>query len=161
MNLDEKPRPAAFYPHSQHRGFLYNFVARYTGDRKSLVPRIRKAVSEIDPNLAVADFLTLAQVVDDSIALQRLVAQLSTLFGILAALLACLAANALILPLGGLVLHIFGPEYAENGHTTLILLCIAGLGLIFLLHYLDDRLYEPEEVEEQLGIPVLADLRRR
>ena len=38
---------------------------------------------------------------------------------------------------------------------------IVGLGLVFLLHYLDDRLYEPEEVEEQLGIPVLADLRRR
>lgn len=51
------------------------------------------------------------------------------------ALLACLAANAVILPLGGLVLHIFGSEYAENGHTTLVLLCIAGLGLIVKDHH--------------------------
>jgi len=56
-------------------------------------------------------------------------------FTIRYAMLACLAANALILPLGGLVLHIFGAAYADNGHTTLVLLCIAGLGLIVKDHH--------------------------
>ena len=89
MYLKEKPRLAAFYPHSQHRGFLYSFVTRYTGDPKLLIPEIRRAVGEVDPNLPVGDFSTLAQVVDDSMAQERLVAQLSVLFGVLAALLAC------------------------------------------------------------------------
>ncbi len=33
-NLRESQKPAAFYPHAQHRGFLYTLVARYTGDRR-------------------------------------------------------------------------------------------------------------------------------
>jgi predicted permease len=88
-SLQENPKPAAFYPHSQHRGFLYNFVARYTGNPKTLIPEIKQAVSEIDSNLPVGDFTTLAQVVAGRMATQRLVAQLSAFFGILAALLAC------------------------------------------------------------------------
>jgi predicted permease len=89
MVLEERQKLAAFYPHAQHRGFLYTFIARYAGDPKTLIPRIRTAVSEVDPNLPVGDFATLADVVDASVAKQRLVALLSTLFGILAALLAC------------------------------------------------------------------------
>jgi predicted lysophospholipase L1 biosynthesis ABC-type transport system permease subunit len=89
MTLDEEPRPAAFYPYLQHPHFLYSFVVGYTGDPKRLIPQIRKAVGEVDANLPLGDFTTLAQVVDDSIARQRLVAQLSTLFAVLAALLAC------------------------------------------------------------------------
>jgi len=90
INLDEKQMPAAFYPHAQHHGlFLYTFVARYTGNPKLLMPEIRRAIKEIDPNL-VNDTTTLAQLVDDSVLNQRLVAQLCTFFGILAAFLACI-----------------------------------------------------------------------
>src|SRR5262249_25583594 len=42
------------------------------------------------PNLPLGDVTTLAQTVEDSALMQRLVAQLSTVFGVLAALLACL-----------------------------------------------------------------------
>jgi ABC-type antimicrobial peptide transport system permease subunit len=89
MSVQERPRPAAFYPSAQHRGFLYNFVAGYTGDPKKLIPQIRRAVSDVDPSLPVGDFSTLAEVVNRSIGKQRMVALLSTLFGVLAALLAC------------------------------------------------------------------------
>lgn len=50
-------------------------------------------------------------------------------------LAACLAANLVILPLGALVLHVFGKAYADNGHTTLILFCLAGFGLIVKDHH--------------------------
>jgi ABC-type antimicrobial peptide transport system permease subunit len=91
MNLEEEQMPAAFYPHAQHRGpFLYNFVARYSGDPKLLFPEIRRAVHEVDPNLPVGDVTTLAQLVEDSALHKRLVAQLSTFFGVLAAFLACI-----------------------------------------------------------------------
>ena len=91
MYVDEKQMPAAFFPYAQHPGhFIYNFVVRYTGDPSSLVPAIRKAVVEIDPNLPVSDARTLSQMVDDLTLNQHLVAQLSTFFGALAALLACI-----------------------------------------------------------------------
>ncbi len=96
MSLKERPRPAAFYPRSQHGMFLYNFVARYTGNTKSLVPEIRGAVRAVDPNLPVDDVMTLAQLVDDSVLNQRLVAQLCTFFGILAAFLACIGIYGIV-----------------------------------------------------------------
>jgi ABC-type antimicrobial peptide transport system permease subunit len=65
-------------------------VVRYTGDPKILIPEIRRAFAEVDPNLPVSDFWTLAKMVDDSVQTQRLVAQLSMLFGALAAMLACI-----------------------------------------------------------------------
>lgn len=37
---------------------------------------------------------------------------------------------------------------------------IVGLGLVFLLHYLDDRMYDAADVERELGIPVLAEIPR-
>ncbi len=51
------------------------------------------------------------------------------------ALAACLAANLLILPLGGLILGIFGEAYVENGRTMLIILCFGALGLVIRDHH--------------------------
>ena len=48
---------------------------------------------------------------------------------------ACVAANLVILPLGGLLLSIFGAAYAANGRTVLIVLCIGGLGLVIRDHH--------------------------
>jgi O-antigen/teichoic acid export membrane protein len=50
-------------------------------------------------------------------------------------LTACIAANLVLLPLGGVVLRVFGNVYADNGHTTLLLLCLAGFGLIVKDHH--------------------------
>jgi predicted permease len=89
MNPEEKQMPAAFFPHSQHRDeFIRNFVVRYTGDPTLLVPAIRRAIAEMDANLPLSDVATLAQMVDDFTLNRRLVAQLSTFFGILGAVLA-------------------------------------------------------------------------
>ncbi len=89
--LEEQQMPAAFFPHSQHRAhFLYNFVARYSGDPIWVIPEIRRGIGEIDPNLPVSDVATVARMVDDFTLNRRLVAQLSTFFGILAAALACI-----------------------------------------------------------------------
>ncbi len=88
-NVVERQRPAAVYPYSQHIGYSNNFVVRYTGDPKLVIRQIRKAVNDIDPNLPVGDFSQLTEWVGRSISRQRLLAQLSTLFGVIAALLAC------------------------------------------------------------------------
>ena len=96
MSLGEKPMPAAFYPHAQHPGFLYSFVARYSGDPTTVAAGIKKTAGEIDANLPVGEFTTLAQIVDDSVLNHRLVAQLCTFFGGLAALLVCIGLYGLM-----------------------------------------------------------------
>jgi predicted permease len=90
MSLKERPMPAAFYPHAQHGMFLYNFLVRYTGDPTSVIPQIRKTIHSIDKNLPLGDTTALAELIDNSVRNQRLVAQLSSFFGGLAAALACI-----------------------------------------------------------------------
>lgn len=48
---------------------------------------------------------------------------------------ACTAANLIILPMGGLLLQVFGPAYAENGRDLLIVLCLGGFGVIIRDHH--------------------------
>jgi predicted permease len=97
MELEEEQKPAVFYPHAQHRrNFLETFVVRYEGNPSALFPEIKNALSEIDPNLPVSDVTTLVQRVDDSVLNMRLVAQLSSFFGALAAFLACIGIYGLM-----------------------------------------------------------------
>jgi O-antigen/teichoic acid export membrane protein len=49
--------------------------------------------------------------------------------------LACLGATVLAVLGGSYVLRLFGSEYAEQGHTALILLSVAGLGLVVKDHH--------------------------
>ena len=90
MNLKERPMPAAFYPHAQHGMFLYNFLVRYSSNSPSVAAEVKSVIRSVDPNLPVGQPSSLAELVDDSVRNQRLVAQLSTCFGALAALLACI-----------------------------------------------------------------------
>jgi predicted permease len=91
FTLEEKQDPAAFYPHAQHLPmFLFSLVARYSGDVRPVVRAMRSAAAEIDPNLPVGEVQTLVQHIDDAVLSKRLVAQLSALFGALAAFLACI-----------------------------------------------------------------------
>jgi len=89
MELEEEQMPAAIFPYAQHpQHFIFSFVVRSDGDPESLIPAIRKTIAGVDPHLPVSDIRTLAQMVDDFTVNRRVVAQLSTFFGILAALLA-------------------------------------------------------------------------
>jgi len=88
MSLRDAHMPAAFYPYAQHGMFLYNLVVRYSGDARSAVAAVREAVRGIDPNLAASEATTFKQLVEGSVLNQRLVAQLVTAFGVLAAFLA-------------------------------------------------------------------------
>jgi predicted permease len=90
MSLKQGHMPAAFYPHSQHPMFLYSLLVRYTGSTAALVPQIRSAIRATEPNLPVGPTSSLADLVENSVGNQRLVAQLSSVFGGLATLLACL-----------------------------------------------------------------------
>jgi len=87
-SLREKHTPMAFYPDAQQLRFQNSFTARYAGDPRSIVPAIRRAVAGVNRNLPIMSVKTLAEQVDDLLVGDKLMARLSTLFGLLALLLA-------------------------------------------------------------------------
>ncbi len=89
ITVNEKTEPAAFYPETQHDSFLSSLVVRYSGDAAGLVRQVRSAVAAADPGVLVTEFKPLDEIVARSMTQQRMLAQLSTAFAILAALLAC------------------------------------------------------------------------
>jgi predicted permease len=63
---------------------------RTDGNPDVAVGAVRQAIREIDGNVPILGFTTLAGQVSDSLAQERLVARTSTMFGLLALLLACI-----------------------------------------------------------------------
>ncbi|HUJ21968.1 MAG TPA: ABC transporter permease, partial [Bryobacteraceae bacterium] len=86
--LGEHRKPAAYYPYTQHVQYLSDFEVRLLAGAGGLVPQIRQAIREVDPHLPIAEISTLSEQVDRSLANQKLVARLSSFFGLLALLLA-------------------------------------------------------------------------
>lgn len=66
-----------------------HFVLRVAGDPTSVIAAVRQQLKNFDPNVVIREADTLNHMVDDYIAQERLVAQLSSLFAGLALLLAC------------------------------------------------------------------------
>jgi predicted permease len=87
--LRERQMPAAFFPHAQHPRNFLSLVVRHDGEAAVVVPALRNAVADVDPNLHVNDVTTLERLVSDSVVNSRAIAQLSALFGVLAGVLAC------------------------------------------------------------------------
>jgi predicted permease len=69
---------------------------RTAGSPNLILPRIRSLVSKIDPTLPQLEIHTLARDMDAALVRERLIAILSSLFGILALLLACVGLYGLL-----------------------------------------------------------------
>ena len=96
--LGEDPQMAAYFPCTQSPGFFGNFVVRYApgASRQQIVSGIRSSIAKINPNILVNSVSSLEEQVDDSIATQSLIAQLSAFFGLLAVFLACIGIYGLL-----------------------------------------------------------------
>jgi predicted permease len=90
----EQPGPVLYYPLFQHgaeqeyRWGFVSFELRY-GARSGLLGEARRAVASVDPNLPVFQARTLRAQAEQSLMKERLLATLSSFFGALALLLAC------------------------------------------------------------------------
>jgi len=88
-SLRERPTSMAFYPYAlQRAAYLGQFTVRYVGDPRGIVPEIRRAFAEVHSNLPVTEVRTLAEQVDNTLVGDKLLARLSSFFGLLALLLA-------------------------------------------------------------------------
>jgi predicted permease len=95
-SLDEEQQPGDYLPYSQNVRYLNDFVLRYTGDSASVISAVRQAIHDVDAGLPISDVMTLDAAVARSITNQRLVAELSTFFGLLALFLSCIGIYGLM-----------------------------------------------------------------
>src|SRR5438034_1636072 len=72
------------------------FVLRTDVPPMSVVPHVRSIVHDTLPNVPIARMTTLAEQVDASILPERLIAMLSALFGVLAAMLVAIGLYGLV-----------------------------------------------------------------
>ena len=91
-NLRDESPPTLYVSWLQElRGVeAVTFGVRTTGEPLALMPAIRQAVRDVDPNLPLAGVSTQSQVANDSVMVERLFARLLTLFGVLAMVMAAI-----------------------------------------------------------------------
>jgi predicted permease len=95
-SLQEDPETLDYLPATQHPMYLGDFVVRYTGDFSSVSSAVRQTIHEIDHTLPITDVTTMDEWVARSITDQRVIAQLSTFFGLLAIFLSAIGIYGLM-----------------------------------------------------------------
>jgi predicted permease len=89
-DLMEEPQPMAYYPYSQSINFLSNFEVNFSGDPGAIVAETRRAIKEVNRDLPIVEAVRMSEHVGRSLVQQKLIAKLSSFFGLLALLLACI-----------------------------------------------------------------------
>jgi len=95
-SLSEKPQPMAYYPYSQQTWYLGNFEVRFSGEPGAIVSAVRQAIKDVNRNLPIAEVAMFSEQVDRSLVQQKMIARLSSFFGMLALLLAAIGLYGVI-----------------------------------------------------------------
>jgi predicted permease len=94
--LDEKPVDMDYVPATQHPMYLADLIVRYTGDSASISAAVQHAIHDVDNKIPVTDISTVGEWVSRSVTNQRVIAQLSTFFGLLATFLSAIGIYGLM-----------------------------------------------------------------
>jgi predicted permease len=95
-DLEENKEYINYLSYAQHPWGFGDFEVRYTGDFNAVSKDVQQAVHSIDRTLPITHVTTLDEQVARTITNQRLVAQLSTFFGLLAVFLSCIGIYGLM-----------------------------------------------------------------
>jgi predicted permease len=95
-DLQEAPETLDYIPYTRRNDYLSDFEVRYPGDFNAVATAVQQAIHSVDRNLPITRVTTLDEQVARSITNQRLVAQLSTFFGLLAVFLSCIGIYGLM-----------------------------------------------------------------
>jgi predicted permease len=95
-SLQEDPETLDYVPSTQHPMYLGDFVVRYTGDFSAVSSAVQRTIHDIDHTLPITDVTTLDEWVSRSITDQRVIAELSTFFGLLAIFLSAIGIYGLM-----------------------------------------------------------------
>jgi len=92
-DLEKPVEPTEYFPLEKGR---VNFELRTAATPEALIPAARSIIHELDSHLPPADFTTQTKQIDGSLFRERLVAHLSSFFGLLALGLACIGLYGLL-----------------------------------------------------------------
>jgi predicted permease len=93
--LRETSVPLVFFP-AKRDAPLQSLEVRTAGDSRAIMTAVRRAVAGVDPALPLREMFTIEQLVDSSLARERLMARISGFFGVLALVLACVGVYGLL-----------------------------------------------------------------
>ncbi|MGH9840501.1 MAG: ADOP family duplicated permease [Blastocatellia bacterium] len=88
LGLEEEPNQEMFLPYPQGGNPPTALAIRIVGDPLAIVPAVRDAVRQSDPDLPPYDIKTIGQRISESVARRRFIASLMSLFALLALALA-------------------------------------------------------------------------
>ena len=89
-DIREVAPPIIYFPIAQNAGNIDGLEVRTAADPNWLIAQARQAVGDVDPRIPIVNVVTLNEEVRDNLTQPRLIARLTTIFGILALGLACL-----------------------------------------------------------------------
>lgn len=95
-SLREAPVNINYLSYREHPWSFGDFEVRYTGDLGAVSHAVQQAIHSVNPSLPIMDITTLNEQVGRTLTNQRLVAQISAFFGILAAFLSCIGIYGLM-----------------------------------------------------------------
>jgi predicted permease len=95
-NLTEQTDDIDYLPVAQNPRYLNDFEVRYEGDFGAIASAVQRTIHSLDPALPIAHVTTLDEQVARSVTNERLVAQLSGFFGLLAVFLSCIGIYGLM-----------------------------------------------------------------
>lgn len=93
-SLESEPPLMVYVPYWYNNEGKSELVVRARGDASALVPAIRAAVHDVDPDVAIAKVAPLSGVVDSAVSGRRYQASLFTAFGLVALLIAIVGVYA-------------------------------------------------------------------
>lgn len=97
VQLNEPARPVAWLTARTYAVLTPTFHVRVAaGDPRAVVPLLRTAITQLDPEVSLLDVRTLAQHVDNNLVVQRLPAQLLAVLGPMALALAAIGLYAVL-----------------------------------------------------------------
>jgi predicted permease len=107
-SLQERPQYIDYMPNPQHPWGYGTLAVRYTGDLDTVSRAVQQAIHSVNPRLPISHIGTLDEQVSRTLTNQRMVAQLSSFFGLLAVFLSCIG-------IYGLMSYMVGRRTSEIG----------------------------------------------
>jgi predicted permease len=89
-DIREAAPPIIYFPIAQNIGNIDGLEIRTTADPHWVAAQAGQAIADVDPRIPVVNVATLNEAVKDNLTQPRLIARLTSIFGILALTLACL-----------------------------------------------------------------------
>jgi ABC-type antimicrobial peptide transport system permease subunit len=93
VSLSDEPHPMVYVPTN---GAVSKFEIRTAIDPNALMPTVRATANRFDSNLLISYMKTVTEQIDGTIYQERLIAGLSSLFALLALILACVGIYGLL-----------------------------------------------------------------